>query len=198
MTSKWNIQYKRVGWVGGAKQCCRLEWILAVASRKFSHSFLTAFIAVFSIETGLIINWRAWPIRRYYPNLLENPKKKKPTQIYSGLSRTDKHDTRPRAFTSGISRLKINYLYWLAHKPPTFYEGILFPYLNACFCNLPSFERDYYIDVKGKGHPQLCHSRHRSGNRITGLRLTSALEAGAWLAPRLGRFTPRKDSRYPL
>ena len=28
--------------------------------------------------------------------------------------------------------------------------------------------------------------------------LTSALDGGGWLTPRLGRFTPTKDTRYPL
>jgi hypothetical protein len=35
-------------------------------------------------------------------------------------------------------------------------------------------------------------------NRAIVLSLTSAIDGGGWLTPRLGRFTPRKETRYPL
>ena len=40
---------------------------------------------------------------------------------------------------------------------------------------------------------------HRGSKRYSStLSLTSALDGGGWLTPRPGRFTPGKDTRYPL
>jgi hypothetical protein len=52
---------------------------------------------------------------------------------------------------------------------------------------------------KGKGHPRTGHEGPEGEWRYSPtLSLTSALEGGGWSAPRPGRFTPGKDTRYPL
>ena len=51
-----------------------------------------------------------------------------------------------------------------------------------------------------------CTVRPRTGHEgpegeysyTSTLSLTSALDAGAWLTPRHGHFTPGKETRYPL
>jgi hypothetical protein len=61
------------------------------------------------------------------------------------------------------------------------------------------------ISIKGKdkGRPKTGHEDPGKGGRrkqrySSTLSLTSALHGGGWLTPRPGRFTPRKETRYPL
>jgi hypothetical protein len=53
--------------------------------------------------------------------------------------------------------------------------------------------------IKGKGHPRAGHEGPE-GDEIysSTLSLTSALDADGWSKPRPGRFTPRKENRYPF
>jgi hypothetical protein len=58
-----------------------------------------------------------------------------------------------------------------------------------------------YLKCKGKGkgkgklHPR---TGHEGPEYRCNLSLTSALDVGGWLTSRPGRFTPRKQTRYPL
>jgi hypothetical protein len=55
--------------------------------------------------------------------------------------------------------------------------------------------------VKGTGkvHPTTCHEIPEGENRYSStLSLTSMLDGSGWLAPRPGRFTRWKETRYPL
>ena len=53
--------------------------------------------------------------------------------------------------------------------------------------------------VKGKIHPRTVHEdpEQEQTYSVT-LSLTSALDGGGWSTPRPGRFTPGKETRYPL
>ena len=52
---------------------------------------------------------------------------------------------------------------------------------------------------KGKFHPITGHEGPEGEQRYSStLPLTSALHVGGWSTPRPGRFTPRKETRYPL
>jgi hypothetical protein len=57
--------------------------------------------------------------------------------------------------------------------------------------------------VEDKGKSDRYHRTGREGPKeeqrcSSTLSLTSALDQGGWLTPRLGRFTPRKGARYPI
>jgi hypothetical protein len=57
------------------------------------------------------------------------------------------------------------------------------------------------IEVKGKGkvHPRTGHEGPEGEKRYSStLSLTSALNGGGWSMPRPGRFTPGKETPYPL
>jgi hypothetical protein len=62
--------------------------------------------------------------------------------------------------------------------------------------------RQYIKDkckCEGKGHPRTGQEGpEEEKRRSSTLSLTSALDAGLWSTPRLGRFTPGKETRYPL
>ena len=72
--------------------------------------------------------------------------------------------------------------------------------------NVPSFTADSTehrlprdTSSKGKVHPRTGHEDPEGEQRCTStLSLTSALDGDGWLTPRPGRFTPGKESRYPL
>jgi hypothetical protein len=52
---------------------------------------------------------------------------------------------------------------------------------------------------KGKGHPITGHEGPQGEQRYSStLSLSSALHWGGWSTPRPGRFTPGKETRYPL
>jgi hypothetical protein len=52
---------------------------------------------------------------------------------------------------------------------------------------------------KGKGHPITGHEGPEGEYRYSStLSLTLALDEGGWSTPRPGRFTPGKETRYPL
>jgi rRNA maturation protein Nop10 len=52
---------------------------------------------------------------------------------------------------------------------------------------------------KGKARPITCHKGIEGELSYSStLSLTSALGGGVWSAPHPGRFTPKKESRYPL
>jgi hypothetical protein len=52
---------------------------------------------------------------------------------------------------------------------------------------------------KGKVHPTAGHEGPEVEKRYnSNISLTSALEGGGWSTPRPGRFTPGKETRYPL
>ena len=52
---------------------------------------------------------------------------------------------------------------------------------------------------KGKFRPRTGHEDpEREYSYSSTLCVTSTLDGGGWLTPRLGRFTPRKDTRYAL
>jgi hypothetical protein len=52
---------------------------------------------------------------------------------------------------------------------------------------------------KGKGLPRTGHEGPQGKQRYNStLSLTLALDEGGWSTPRPGRFTPGKESRYPL
>ena len=55
------------------------------------------------------------------------------------------------------------------------------------------------VKVKVKFTPEEAAKVHR-GSRGIALHffLTSALDGGGWSTPRPGRFTPEKETRYPL
>ena len=55
------------------------------------------------------------------------------------------------------------------------------------------------VDVVVKVHSITCHEGPGGEYRYNStLSLTSAPDRGRWLKPRLGRFTPGKETRYPL
>ena len=55
------------------------------------------------------------------------------------------------------------------------------------------------VKGKGKGHPRTVHGGPEEGKRYSSiLSLTSALDGGGWSTPTPGRFTPGKQTRYPL
>ena len=47
---------------------------------------------------------------------------------------------------------------------------------------------------KGKVHPRTGLEGPEGSRGISTVSLTSAINGGGWLTPRLGRFTPRNDS----
>ena len=52
---------------------------------------------------------------------------------------------------------------------------------------------------KGKGHPIRGHEGPKGEQMYSStLPSTSTLDGGGWSTPRPGRFTPRKETRYPL
>ena len=52
---------------------------------------------------------------------------------------------------------------------------------------------------KGNGRPRTGHERPEVEQTYSStLSLISGLDIGGWSAPRPGRFTPRKGTRYPL
>ena len=52
---------------------------------------------------------------------------------------------------------------------------------------------------KGKAHPRTSHEGPKWEIKYSSiLSLTSALDGGGWLTSRPGRFTPRKQIRYPV
>ena len=55
------------------------------------------------------------------------------------------------------------------------------------------------IVFKGQGHPRTGHEGPEGELRYRStLSSTSALGESGWLTPRPGRFTPGKETRYPL
>jgi hypothetical protein len=55
------------------------------------------------------------------------------------------------------------------------------------------------VKVKGKVHPRTDHVGPEGEQRYsTTLSLPSALDGGGWSTLRPGRFTPGKETRYPL
>jgi hypothetical protein len=57
----------------------------------------------------------------------------------------------------------------------------------------------HYIKGKGKVLPRTDHEGPEGEYRYSStLSLTSALDEGGWSTPRPGRFTPGKETRYPL
>ena len=56
-----------------------------------------------------------------------------------------------------------------------------------------------FVYVKGKVHPRTGHEGPEGEQRYSStLSLTSALYGGGWSMPRPGRFTPGKETQYPL
>ena len=78
--------------------------------------------------------------------------------------------------------------------------------LHSCLYSLPnasriiksSRERINTHMIKGKGHPITGHEDLEGEMYSSTLSSTSALHGGGWSTPRLGRFTPGKEIRYPL
>jgi hypothetical protein len=68
----------------------------------------------------------------------------------------------------------------------------IYIYICVCVC-VYIYIHKYIQSKKGK-------VRNRTGNEgpVSSLSLNSALDRGEWLMPRPGRFTPAKESRYPL
>ena len=56
-----------------------------------------------------------------------------------------------------------------------------------------------YSQIFDAVHPQTGHEDLEGEQRYTStLSLTSALDGGGWLMPRPGRFTPGRETQYPL
>jgi hypothetical protein len=56
-----------------------------------------------------------------------------------------------------------------------------------------------WSSCKGKGHPRRGHENPKGEYMYScTLSLTSALDWGGWSTPRPSRFTPRKETQYPL
>jgi hypothetical protein len=60
--------------------------------------------------------------------------------------------------------------------------------------------RDQFpVKVRGKSYPKTGHESPDGEYRNSStLSLTSAPDVDGWLSPRPGRFTPGKETRYPL
>ena len=64
---------------------------------------------------------------------------------------------------------------------------------------LVNFNIYYSRRGKGKDHPRTGHEGPEGEYSYScTLSLTSALDGGGWSTPRPGRFTPGKETRYPL
>jgi len=68
--------------------------------------------------------------------------------------------------------------------------------------SIPGRTRHVLVHIdkgKGKVHPRTGHEGPEGEKRYSStLYLTSALDGGGWSTPRSGRFTPGKETRYPL
>ena len=67
------------------------------------------------------------------------------------------------------------------------------------FCNGFIRKMPHLVTTKDNEHPRTGHEGPEREQRYSStLSLTSALEAGGWSTPHLGRFTTGKENRYPF
>jgi hypothetical protein len=109
----------------------------------------------------------------------------------------------PSERTCGFLSLIPHTSTWCCAEIPALFSSCLLACHALCrhFPTLPNFSScfPFILEGKGKVHPRTGHEDPQGKQTYSStLSLTSALDGVGWSALRPGRFTPGKETRYPL